>query len=89
MKPTTRRIYFHVGGTILAWTSYGPEPIELAEAARLHAHHVGQVVMCAATGRASGEAYHKARETELREAIADKSLWRRAACVQQPRENAA
>lgn len=71
--------YWLAGGEF--WASRGAAPVEidLELAVGLHSMHLREVRIAALAGDRKAADFHHARETELRDAIAEKSLWRRAA----------
>lgn len=82
MSPPRTKLYWCAGGSLEA---FNPEtvsdPIDLATAAERHSFHLAELRLAEQSGTRPAAEFHRARERELREAIAEYGRWRRAARV--------
>ena len=75
-------LYWFSAGDILSRDpEAGARPVCIEAAARLHRFHRAELAIAARAGRRPAHDFHRAREGELRAAIAALAAWRRAAQV--------
>lgn len=81
MKHPAGPIFSACGGDVLERTVGGVRWLSAAAAADLHLFLVHELLNAAASGQREAERFYKARESELRLAMAARRDWRRAAAA--------
>ena len=75
-----RPLYWFSAGDILCREpDVGVRTVDVDAAARLHRFHLAELALAARAGRCDVLDFHRARERELRTAMAARGAWRRAA----------
>jgi len=73
--------WFSAGDILTRDPDAGARALGVEAAARLHRFHLTELALAARASRRAAHDFHRARERELRAAIAALSAWRRAAQV--------
>jgi hypothetical protein len=75
-----RPLYWFSAGDILSRDpEAGARTLDLDTAARLHRFHLVELALAARADSRGAQDFHRARERELRTAMAARGAWRRAA----------
>jgi hypothetical protein len=79
LDPGVPFYWFSAGDILSRDPQAGARAVGVEAAARLHRFHLAELALGACASQRAAHNFHRARERELRAAIAARSAWRRAA----------